>query len=503
MDFFSITNLSRNMMPETDLAATISEKSENIDFSMMLSNLSDNVSNLNHPMQNTGAEITSGKTESLKVDQSGIEKRNIKDATVTDNSADAKMDDETVKDVVEFKDDVVSAISEETGVDVEDIEKAMEVLGLSIADLLNPQNLANLVQNLTQAEDVTALLLSDDFSQLLSEITDLASQLSESLSMDGDEMTQMLSQFDFNVSENDLPEMNFENLLGQEPAGDKVEQATANTVTNQEGQALSPLQEAEGMKEAATVEVAVTDEVPVDAKKDADLSETTVSENDQEPEANLQATVTKEKADTTEEDGFMKESSNQEESNPMLHQHNPEVQVQNSESVSFSESTASYVSSYTSVDATQILEQITSNLKLTLAADTTTMEMQLNPENLGKVFLQVSSKEGIVSAQITASNETVKEVLETQMATLRENLNQQGVKVDAIEVTVSSHGFEKNLDSGQQREQQEGEMQEANKKTRRSIRLDSLDELSGLMTEEEMLVAQIMKDNGNSMDLTA
>ena len=89
------------------------------------------------------------------------------------------------------------------------------------------------------------------------------------------------------------------------------------------------------------------------------------------------------------------------------------------------------------------------------------------------------------------------------MATLRENLNQQGVKVDAIEVTVSSHGFEKNLDSGQQREQQEGEMQEANKKTRRSIRLDSLDELSGLMTEEEMLVAQIMKDNGNSMDLTA
>ena len=38
---------------------------------------------------------------------------------------------------------------------------------------------------------------------------------------------------------------------------------------------------------------------------------------------------------------------------------------------------------------------------------------------------------------------------------------------------------------------------------RRNITIDSLDELSGLMTEEESLVAQIMKDNGNSVDLTA
>ena len=30
-----------------------------------------------------------------------------------------------------------------------------------------------------------------------------------------------------------------------------------------------------------------------------------------------------------------------------------------------------------------------------------------------------------------------------------------------------------------------------------------LDELSGLMSEEEMLVAKIMRDNGNSVDFTA
>ena len=97
----------------------------------------------------------------------------------------------------------------------------------------------------------------------------------------------------------------------------------------------------------------------------------------------------------------------------------------------------------------------------------------------------------------------VKEALEAQVATLRENLNQSGVKVDAIEVTVASHEFERNLDQNHKREEEEGAHQEEMSKHRRNINLSSLDELSGLMTEEEQLVAQIMKDNGNSVDLTA
>ncbi len=502
MDFFSITNLNRDMMPGTDLAAKISEENENLDFSMMLSNLSGNVSNLNHPVQSVDTEIKSSTPESLKVDQSGIEKCNIKDAPVKDDSAYATVSEDEVKDVVEFKDDVVSTISKATGVDEDAVEQAMEVLGLTIGDLLNPQNLANLVAELTGTEDATALLLSGDFSQLLGEITNLATELSDTLSMDGDEMQEMLKEFDFNISENDLPKMDFENLLAQEPTGEKVEQVeqpTANMMIDEEGQPLAAQQEV--TTEKVTSEVA--EDVPVKGLSEEDLEESTVSKEHQELETNGQQTVGKEKTNTSKEDGFPQDSKEQDHSESMLHQHSPEVQAHTVEVSGSAETIVSYANAYTSIDANQILEQITSNLKLTLAGDTTTMEMQLNPENLGKIFLQVSTKEGIVSAQITASNESVREVLEAQMATLRENLNQQGVKVDAIEVTVASHEFEKNLDGGQQREQQEGEMQEANQKNRRSIRLDSLDELSGLMTEEEMLVAQIMKDNGNTMDLTA
>ena len=131
------------------------------------------------------------------------------------------------------------------------------------------------------------------------------------------------------------------------------------------------------------------------------------------------------------------------------------------------------------------------------------MEMQLAPENLGKVYLQVSSEQGMIRAQIAASEESVKTALETQVAELKETLQQSGIKVDSIEITVASHEFERNLEQGQQREFEEGQRQQEQQSQRRNINLSSLDDLSSLMTEEETLVARIMKDNGNSVDLTA
>jgi flagellar hook-length control protein FliK len=159
--------------------------------------------------------------------------------------------------------------------------------------------------------------------------------------------------------------------------------------------------------------------------------------------------------------------------------------------------------SYQSIDTMDLIEQIAENVRVNISEGTTSMEMQLNPENLGKIYLQISAKEGVVNASITASNEAVRAALEAQIADLRENLNQAGVKVDAIEVTVASHEFERNLEQNAKGEEQQGERNQEQNSRRRSISLSSLDELSGVMSEEEALVAQIMRDNGNTVDLTA
>ena len=108
-----------------------------------------------------------------------------------------------------------------------------------------------------------------------------------------------------------------------------------------------------------------------------------------------------------------------------------------------------------------------------------------------------------MNAQFHATNEVVKEALEAQIATLRESLNQAGVKVDSIEVTIASHEFERNLEQNHQNPEEQMNGREQNVQKRRNLNLDSLDELTGMMTEEEALVAQIMKDNGNTVDFTA
>ena len=155
------------------------------------------------------------------------------------------------------------------------------------------------------------------------------------------------------------------------------------------------------------------------------------------------------------------------------------------------------------------MNQISEFAKLNFTADTTSLEMQLNPENLGKIYLHVStSKEGNITAQIAASNEVVKEALETQMADLKTSLNQQGIKVDAVEVTIASHEFERNLeqnakgDANQSEYQEEASRNDTGSNGIRRILRGELDGLSGLMSEEDVLAAKIMKDNGNTMDVT-
>ncbi|MEG1291971.1 MAG: flagellar hook-length control protein FliK, partial [Lachnospiraceae bacterium] len=77
-----------------------------------------------------------------------------------------------------------------------------------------------------------------------------------------------------------------------------------------------------------------------------------------------------------------------------------------------------------------------------------------------------------------------------------------GIKVEAIEVTIGTHEFEQNLEGNQQNSSEE-QKEEAGKNPRRSINLNNLDELSGVMSEEESLAAKIMSQHGNRVDLTA
>jgi flagellar hook-length control protein FliK len=99
-----------------------------------------------------------------------------------------------------------------------------------------------------------------------------------------------------------------------------------------------------------------------------------------------------------------------------------------------------------------IANQIVDRIRITMTTDQTSMEMQLNPENLGKVNLSVQSKNGVMTAHFVVQNEISKEAIESQMHILRESLQNQGIKVEAIEVTVSNQAFEQMNQNNSQNE---------------------------------------------------
>ena len=148
----------------------------------------------------------------------------------------------------------------------------------------------------------------------------------------------------------------------------------------------------------------------------------------------------------------------------------------------------------------EIVDQIVEKIKVAIKPGNTSMELQLNPESLGRVNLTVASKNGVLTASFTAENQISKEAIESQVQMLKDNLNNQGIKVEAIEVNVSQFGFRQNTESGADAQ---GQSKQQKKTGTRRINLDSFNEEAAEVSEEEALAARVLRDNGGSVDYTA
>jgi flagellar hook-length control protein FliK len=169
------------------------------------------------------------------------------------------------------------------------------------------------------------------------------------------------------------------------------------------------------------------------------------------------------------------------------------------------------VESYTTLDTESVMRQLADAVKLVKDDNLTQMELQLHPANLGTVNVSIITKGGAVTAQFTTQSEQVKAAIEAQATQLQTNLENQGVKVEAIEVTVESHQMERNLDEDNRRREREGEQaEESMKATRRAnINLRTLGEDGDLLEEIQgaddatRIAMELMSARGNSMDMLA
>lgn len=158
---------------------------------------------------------------------------------------------------------------------------------------------------------------------------------------------------------------------------------------------------------------------------------------------------------------------------------------------------------YSQTTTESIMNQIEDVIKVIQKENLTEMELQLHPASLGTVRVALAAKEGVITATFTTENEAVRAALESQMVTLKQSFEEQGIKVEAVEVTVASHAFERNL-SGEGNGNAGDETEPQKKKGSRRITLSDLtDEIvEEELSDEDRIVAEMMKQNGNTVDYT-
>ena len=420
------------------------------------------------------------------------------DIRFKDNSVpDARKSDinDKISDVVSQvdakADNIKDIIKEQLDISDEEIESVMEQLGFTFMDLLDPQNLADFVSEIKGSLDLTDMIVDPDFQQLMLSMSSVKQEIAQVCDIDSEQMDEIISVMEA-VTEPD-------NGSSDENFGIDISEIAEN-VSQSEEAVSEKIQDTDNQ----------TDEMPA---TDDDIVTVVTDKTTDGSEAGQYADGNSDSADgNTEEKAEEPDFAADQRKADILSE---KVSDNNAGKATFTvdngirnvqtpETPFSAVSQASGkVDILDIIQQVTEQLKVSMTSDETSMEMQLNPENLGKIYVNVSQKNSQITAHMMVMNEVVREALESQLGNLRETLSQAGVKVDAVEVTVASHEFEQNLEQNSSKEQKQQEQSGSFKSTRKNINMSSLDEMSGIMTEEENLVAQIMHDNGNSVDFMA
>lgn len=401
-------------------------------------NIKDNLINV----QNTNTNKISAKNNTSE-DKSSVTgtAKNADTSNISDvnSKADNKDVTDTVKEVCE---DIKDAIKEEFNVSDEDIKVAMELLGLTALDLLSTAKVAELIEQLTGTDALTLITNEDmmqSFNNIINVVDEANADIAGMLGVKTEEVGIVLGQNDI------APVVNSEDTAKQ----DNVKEADAKNADDNINQTVD---NQESLSEVLAKKITTESE----GKAKNNMSESNEANNKvtyADVADNMISNITDTFADIITED-------------------------------------------ISTVKEADIVNQVIDSVKLMASRELTSMEVMLNPEHLGSVHITVTARNGIVSAQIAAQNEQVKTALENQMVTLREQFESQGLKVDAVEITVMAHSFE----AGQNFGQSESERKQGESKVHRKLDLSSFDDE---LEEDLESTAPAPKAEGSSVEYLA
>lgn len=409
-------------------------------------------------------EVTQKETSTSKeVKNDTIDKTN----QVSENeSVDAEMET-AVEDVVE---DIMQEIEETLEVTEEELLDVLEQLGLELIDLLNPDNMASIMTALTGEDSTIQLVMNEEMyltlQDLLQMVEEKTQELLNATGLSDEELEAVLDQLKLLIDQQ----------LSQEEGG--MNQAQ-----------ILPF-------ESANEEVTAQDgEVPVIVKNETDMQDVQTTEVAQD---SAEGIVESAETGKNEDSLFQQQQQNMQ-----------SFQNMSDEIAQLAEENKLQGSGTPNTES--ILKQLADYVKIHNGKELTEMELQLHPASLGNVKVTLATKGGVVTAQLTTENEIVKNAIESQVSQLRQDLEEQGVRIEAIEVSVASHQMERNLEqnSGDKQQEQTEEASGIRKIRKNSINLNSFEDTDELLEEmagaddATKIAMEMMAIGGNRMDLLA
>lgn len=106
-----------------------------------------------------------------------------------------------------------------------------------------------------------------------------------------------------------------------------------------------------------------------------------------------------------------------------------------------------------------LIDTMIENIMMSEGTENKIMDIQLRPEYLGKVSIQLSLGENGMEIKIKAEDSSVKDLIAGQLAQLTSSLSENGVKVadvDVVYTNIADHAYDEAGQSHQQQQQQSG-----------------------------------------------
>lgn len=426
------------------------------------------------------------KSSNLKVAKSNTVNEKNTDDNISELNANtsAKADLKSVENVAnEITNEITNEVRDILGVDDETLANAMTALGFSALDLLDTSNLAKLVLTINGSSEFTDLLTDENMMNQLNSLIDVVENIN------WEELTGM-SKEDFATA-----------LANSMQQSDIEDENLMTTVSD--GETFSVIQE-DASDGQVNVQTDVSDNITdvsdniTDAKQDVAVA---VEKNQNEAEQGSAQTDSDAGKNMSEEIAESTVSDDDAVSSRQTNVQNNFIQNMEQAAASVEQTQSARPDTVRMQQMVDIVNQVVEKIKVSLGTESTSMEMQLNPEHLGKVLLNVSSKNGMMTAVFSVQSEEAKAALESQMFTLRENLELRELKVDAVEVNVSDFDFSRSDQAmhGGQSKADDGN----GKQMKFDFGDDSSDESAISNEEKEAVRKQVMRDNGSQIDFTA